>query len=161
MDPVPRIVAGFLLVAVTVSIHAVGSIALLGFMTRYRVVWSRHQRAAFAVMSLSGIVASLVFLHLVETGAWAVFFWWKGLFPDLETAAYYSLATYTTVGYGDVVLPKEWRILGTSEALVGILMSAWSTALLISIVNRFHSKVQEKLASGGGASHGGADGSEP
>lgn len=161
MNPVPTLLAGFLLVAVTVSVHAAGSIALLGFLTKFRVVWNRHQGPAFAMASLSGIVASLVLLHLVETGAWAVFFWWKGLLPDLETATYYSLATYTTVGYGDVVLPRQWRILGTSEALVGILMSAWSTALLIGIVTRFHNKVQEKWESGNDPARPGTNGGPP
>jgi len=54
--------------------------------------------------------------------------------PDFPTAAYFSLVTYATVGYGDVVLGQEWRLLGGVEGLAGILMTSWSTAILISDV---------------------------
>jgi voltage-gated potassium channel Kch len=91
------------------------------------------------------MVGFLILLHLLEVGIWALFYYFRGVLPDLETSTYFSLLTYTTVGYGDVVLPKTWRIMGTSEALVGILMTAWSTALLISVVHTFHEKTLEIL----------------
>jgi hypothetical protein len=54
--------------------------------------------------------------------------------PDLETAAYFSLTCYTTVGYGDVVLPEPWRLLGPLEAAVGVLMLGWSTGVLVAVI---------------------------
>jgi len=138
-----QLLEGSFLIALTVTIHAVGAVGLLWSLGKYRPVWLRHSGLIFAVLSLSGIISYLVLLHLTEIAMWAFYYHWKGLLPDFESAAYYSLATYTTVGYGDVVLPREWRLEGTSEALVGILMTAWSTALLIGVVNKFHAKVME------------------
>jgi voltage-gated potassium channel Kch len=56
--------------------------------------------------------------------------------PDLQSAIYFSAATYTTVGYGDLVLPVEWRLVGGVEALTGILMCGWSTGFFFAIVSR-------------------------
>jgi len=56
--------------------------------------------------------------------------------PDLDAALYFSAVTYTTVGYGDLVLPSEWRLVGGIEALTGILMCGWSTAYFLAIVNQ-------------------------
>ena len=45
--------------------------------------------------------------------------------------------TYTTVGYGDLVLPQEWRLLGPVEGLTGILMCGLSTGFFFAVVSKF------------------------
>jgi hypothetical protein len=49
---------------------------------------------------------------------------------------YFSAVTYTTTGYGDLLLPAEWRLVGSVEALTGILMCGWSTGFFFAIVSR-------------------------
>jgi voltage-gated potassium channel Kch len=56
--------------------------------------------------------------------------------PNMPAALYFSAVTYTTTGYGDLVLPEEWRLLGAVEALTGILMCGWSTGFFFAIVSR-------------------------
>jgi hypothetical protein len=56
--------------------------------------------------------------------------------PDFETSFYYSLKSYTTVGYGDVLPPVSWRLLGPIEAAVGVMMLGWSTAIIVAAVQR-------------------------
>jgi hypothetical protein len=56
--------------------------------------------------------------------------------PDLQAALYFSAVTYTTTGYGDLVLPEEWRIVGGVEALTGILMCGWSTGFFFAVASR-------------------------
>jgi hypothetical protein len=63
---------------------------------------------------------------------------WIGGLPDLESATYFSLTSYTTVGYGDVVLPERWRLLGPIEAAVGILMLGWSTGILVAVIGTIY-----------------------
>jgi voltage-gated potassium channel Kch len=135
-----HILQGILLMGLTVFVHAVGTSILIKALKRYRAFWERHMGLILTTLSLTGVLATLVSLHLLEIGIWAVFYNGLGLFPDFETSAYYSLVTYTTVGYGDVVLPQEWRLIGTTEALIGIMMTAWSTAILIGIVTTVYSK---------------------
>lgn len=52
--------------------------------------------------------------------------------PDWETALYFSTATFSTLGFGDVVLAKNWRLFGSFEGVNGFLLIGWSTAYLIS-----------------------------
>lgn len=80
----------------------------------------------------------LLFLHLVEACIWAGVFVISGVLPDFETAVYFSITSYTTVGYGDVLLPASWRILGPAEAGVGILMFGWSTGIMMAALNRVY-----------------------
>jgi voltage-gated potassium channel Kch len=80
----------------------------------------------------------IVLLHFAEIAAWAVVYLWRGAMPDLQTALYFSAVTYTTTGYGDVVLPEAWRLDGGVEALTGILMCGWSTGFFFAIVSRLH-----------------------
>ncbi len=58
--------------------------------------------------------------------------------PDLQSAFYFSAVTYTTTGYGDLVLPNEWRLVGGVEALTGILMCGWSAAFFFAVVSRMN-----------------------
>lgn len=60
--------------------------------------------------------------------------------PDFQSALYFSAITYTTTGYGDFVLPPEWRLVGGVEALTGILMCGWSTGFFFAIVNRLYER---------------------
>ena len=56
--------------------------------------------------------------------------------PDFEAAIYFSFVTFTTLGYGDLTLSDGWRLLSGIEALNGILLDGWSTAVLFAVVQR-------------------------
>jgi hypothetical protein len=77
----------------------------------------------------------MINLHLFEIFLWAGFYRWK-CFPAWESAFYFSATSYSTVGYGDLVLPPMWRILGPLESVTGVLMCALSASLLFAIVAR-------------------------
>jgi hypothetical protein len=78
----------------------------------------------------------IVILHLLEISIWGGYYVWVHAMPDLPSALYFSAVTYTTTGYGDLVLPQEWRLLGAIEALTGILMCGWSTGFFFAVVSR-------------------------
>ena len=128
------ILAAFILVAATVVLHTGGLVALLMALVR------KHARAPtrFWPMTLLLIEVTwgLVLIHATEIGVWALFFLWAGCLPDAESAFYFSGVTYATVGYGDVVLPQPWRMLGPIEGLTGILMCGLSTGLFFAIITR-------------------------
>ena len=122
------------LTAITVIIHGVGAVAagrrVMGLWTRGG---DRPGRLG-AELLMAQLVGALLLLHLAEAIVWALFYVLVGALPDLETAAYFSLTSYTTVGYGDVVLPAGWRLLGPIEAAVGVLMLGWSTGILVVVI---------------------------
>jgi hypothetical protein len=123
------------LVVVTVAIHA------LGFHVLLRVMIRLHALTASGLQHITpwviGMTCWLVLVHLIEISVWGLFYFWRGCLPDAESAFYFSGVTYTTVGYGDVVLPKQWRMLAPIEALTGILMCGLSSGLFFAVVSRW------------------------
>jgi hypothetical protein len=133
------------LVVVTVAIHAVGFDALLRAIVRSHALAMSGFRPVTRLVI--GLTCWLILIHLVEISVWGLFYFWQGWLPDAESAFYFSGATYTTVGYGDLVLPKPWRILAPLEALTGILMCGLSTGLFFAVVSRWISNwMQNKVA---------------
>ena len=120
------------LLALTVTIHAVGLSAMFS-----RMAAAAHDTRFWPVtLRLVRVAWYLVLLHLSEIAVWGLFYWWQQCLPDAETSFYFSGVTYTTVGYGDVVLPQEWRLLGSVEGLTGILMCGLSTGFFFAVVSR-------------------------
>src|SRR5580698_6762509 len=126
--------AAFLLAASTIWMHAAGISLLLRSWTSAR---SQPPTTPFAIMrTLLRVVWWLLLLHLAEISFWALFYLWRGYLPDAEAAFYFSGVTYTTVGYGDIVLANSCRLLAPVEGLVGILMCSLSTGYFFVVVNR-------------------------
>ena len=126
----------FGLICATVLIHALGTWKTLSYLAR---VWSKKKsnQEFLAIEHLVLLVVCLLLmLHFIEAGVWAGFYRVSGVIPEFETALYFSITSYTTVGYGDVVLMPPWRLLGPIEAAVGILMFGWSTAIIVAIITR-------------------------
>jgi len=130
-----RVLAAVGVMALCVSIHA-GGVALALQNLRSQV----ESASGFWRETWLFVLAAvwMVLLHLVEIAVWAGFYVWRDAFPDLQTASYFSAVTYTTTGYGDLVLPEEWRLVGGVEALTGILMCGWSTGFFMALVSRAH-----------------------
>ena len=132
-----KIFIAFILVAVTVSVHAVGLAALLKALVKsYAQLPTRFWPVTWLLIRIAWW---LIVLHLLEIAVWALFFWWHKCLPDVESSFYFSGVTYATIGYGDLVLPKEWRLFGPVEGLTGILMCGLSTGLFFAVVSRLFS----------------------
>ena len=131
-----RLLAAWCLMALCVAIHAGGVTSAL---RQVRLRSAAVGQGFWAGTWLFVLVAAwMVLLHLAEIAVWAAFYVWKDALPDLPSALYFSAVTYTTTGYGDVVLPEGWRLVGGVEALTGILMCGWSTGFFVAIVNRLY-----------------------
>ena len=101
---------------------------------RYRASAERHFHFARNTAIVTIVVVALLALQVTEVAVWAVFYHARKCFPDFPTAAFFPLVSYSTVGYGNLSLNSERRLLGGVEALTGTLMVGWSTALLLSVV---------------------------
>jgi hypothetical protein len=85
------------------------------------------------------VIAVLIVLHLIEVEWWSLFYASFGFFPDRSTASYFSLTTYATLGYGDILLPRRAsRIIGGVETLTGMLMIGWSIAVMVRLISRVY-----------------------
>ena len=123
-----------LLLALCVTIHAAGLTAALHWTRRWAVP-GEERIWPFARM-LIGVAGWSVLLHLVQIALWAFVYTEGQALPDLRTALYFSVVTYTTTGYGDLVLPPHWRLVGGVEALTGILMCGLSTGFFFATAQR-------------------------
>jgi hypothetical protein len=132
---ISKLLVAWTLMGVCVVVHAVGVTIALRNVRGHTRLKPRLWRWVWLFVKLAGWI---VFLHLLEISVWGVFYVWQDAMPDLPSALYFSAVTYTTTGYGDLVLPQDWRILGAIEALTGILMCGWSTGFFFAIVSRLH-----------------------
>lgn len=130
----------FLLMALCVAIHATGLMGTIRWHDRSSALNDAHfWRPTWLLIR---VACWLVLLHLLEISLWALLYAWGHAIPDVNSALYFSSVTYTTVGYGDVVLPEGWRLAGGVEALTGILMCGWSTAFIFAILSRIYRSQQ-------------------
>ena len=92
---------------------------------------TKIHHSVIIVLLFSGVLV----LHVSETALWALFYYSRGLFETFETALYFSLGSYSTIGYGDVVLAHRWRLLGAIEGISGVLFCGISTAFMFAVIN--------------------------
>jgi hypothetical protein len=130
---ISKLLIAWSLMAVCVAIHAVGVTAAVRWLRRYPVTQLGFWGGTWLFIHVAGWI---ILLHLIEIAVWGAVFVWLDAMPDLATGLYFSAVTYTTTGYGDLVLPSEWRLVGGVEALTGILMCGWSTGFFFVVVGR-------------------------
>ncbi|AVO39425.1 potassium channel family protein [Pukyongiella litopenaei] len=99
--------------------------------------WLAHRRliirlSGILIASVTIIVVALTIQIWIWASAWISF----GVFDDWNTATYFSLVTYTSLGYGDVVLEPGSRVFGVFAAVTGLLGFGISTAYLMAVLNR-------------------------
>ena len=130
-----QLLIGAVMVAASVCLHTLGLISLTAVLSRLTLTMGLHQIwRRFAAMTFTVLGVFLVIT--VEIWCWAACYLWVGALPDLETALYYSMTTFATVGFGDVMPPPQWRLLGACEGINGFLLIGWSTAYLVSAGTR-------------------------
>ena len=127
---------GSALIAITVLIHAVGTTAWVRHLSNTHV-GKTGWNGRLAMLILVNTALIVFALHTVEIVIWAVAY--QALLPvnelaSFEEAVYFSFVTFTTLGYGDITLSAGWRLLSGIEALNGILLVGWTTAMIFSVV---------------------------
>ena len=131
-----QIFVAFILVSINVSIHATGMVALLQWIIRMGPRIKEKFGSWDEIWLLIRIFAVIISLHLSQILAWAAFYRMWGALADFETALYFSITSYTTIGYGDIVLTQRWRFLGGIEGVTGVLMFGWSTGAIFAVASR-------------------------
>src|ERR1700752_4304079 len=93
------------IVSICLMIHLAGILLMAEWLFQWREALDRSPtRKAFALLIVT-LFGGVLFLHLIQTSLWAVFYYTQSLFDDFETSLYFSMVSFTTLGYGDVLLP--------------------------------------------------------
>jgi hypothetical protein len=133
-----------------VIFHLTGLALLLRALKSHSKVFRRLRILPLTL--LLTVTLGIIALHTVEIWLYAGMYLSLGVFETLEESVYFSTVTFSSLGYGDVVLPTQWRVLGAIECPVGIIMLGISTAFLISVLTRFRLLGHDWLS---GEEHGG------
>jgi len=124
-----------LLVSLTLCLQYAGLAALIARVKRALAGDVHNLRAFQAAALVIRSTIAVIALHGLQILLWAT--WYRAIcLPSWESAFYYSSASYSTVGFGDVVLPSEWRFLGPLEGIIGVLMGGITVSLLFALVTR-------------------------
>jgi len=143
------VLIGAALVALTVIIHALGTTSILRMLGKRLADPQYLSGRSGTLRVLVGTTTLLLALHVIEIFIWALAYLLMlppGEVTSFEESVYYSFVTFTTLGYGDITLNGVWRILSGIEALNGILLVGWSTAMLFAVVQRIWQAAPKKGA---------------
>ena len=137
MGAVQQILLGTGMLTLSALVHVTAIVLSIPYYRKFATAfpledWPKIRVGAF--LSLSIFV--LVFSHTIQIWAWAIVFVGITNLPDLVTSFYFTTVTYTTLGYGDIVLGPEARIVATFSAVTGLLTFGISTAFLIGVLSR-------------------------
>ncbi len=108
--------------------------------------FSQNKTFTFDAYVISVVLVMLFVGHLVQVGIWALLFVQLGEFSNFETAFYHSTVNFASLGYGDIVMSEDWRLLGALEASNGVLMFGLSAGALLSIMSALFARHDELRA---------------
>jgi hypothetical protein len=135
-----QLLMGAVLVSLSVAMHAFGSVAVIRLVRRHHM----EPRLRALHRPVGGLVAGFLcifLLHVVEVSLWAGVYLAVRAFDSFEEALYFSMVSFTTLGFGDLVLPAQWRILGASEGMLGLVLLGWSTGLVLVLLEPLNRRV--------------------
>ena len=129
-----------LLGTLVITINAVLQAELFsGFSVRLEKVIIHLRRIFRRFTNTATIVICVLFVMMVQTvnvWVWGLTFYIAGVFNELEPSLYFSLVSFSTLGFGDIVLDEKWRMLSGLAAANGLLSFGWSTAYMVELVRR-------------------------
>lgn len=134
---------GALLISATVFIHATLLDRLMIFLEYAAPAIYKRFKRLWKIPLLIITVLGVFLGHIIQIWLWAFLYLLIGAEPDFEQALYFSTTTFTTVGFGDVVLDKQWRLLSSFQAANGFILFGWSTAFIFEIMSKLYK--EEKI----------------
>jgi hypothetical protein len=132
-----QIFLGCFLVLVTTVVHMFATAAVLVMLKKMgRLLHMNKASTLQRALLVASLVACMFLVSVLDAVIWAYVYLDVGAIEQVETALYFSMVTFTTLGYGDVTLLPDWRLLASFEAANGIMMFGWTTALIAAVIQR-------------------------
>jgi len=127
--------AAIVLVFITLGIQSAGMAGLIEWAKSHFARGVQSRGAWNSAVLVVRFTSLIICLHILEILLWTAFYRLRCL-STWESAFYFSATSYSTIGYGDVVLQPVWRLLGPVESVTGVLMCGLSASFLFAVVSR-------------------------
>ena len=135
------LIIGCVTVVITMGIQIVAVVQLIRYLIgKLQTKDQALQGFRFDTYIISIVLLILFIGHLVQIWIWACLFVYLDEFSDFVTAFYHSTVNFASLGYGDIVMSEEWRLLGALEATNGVLMFGLSSGTIISVMTNLFSR---------------------
>lgn len=131
-----QLVIGTLIIIINAAVQAEMFSAFAQHLEKVIVGLRRRFRRFTNTAAIVLGVLFVMSVHTLQVWIWATTFYVVGAFADFEPALYFSLVAFSTVGFGDITLSHEWRLLSGLTAANGFLSFGWSTAYMVELVRR-------------------------
>lgn len=132
-----HLLIGSSIISLTIVLHVAFTAAAEWGLKREHIWPGRLAGPLRFVTLLVGMTLWLLAAISLSVWLWAFCLIWLDIFQDIETSVYFSLVAFTTLGFGDIILGKEWRILSGLMAANGLLIFGLTTAVLVDFLSRF------------------------
>lgn len=135
-----KLLIGACMISLSVIIHAVICDLTFRFIGRHARLLLRGFGRFWTIPALIVTVFLIGASIMAQIWMWTILFWHvdAAAFSSFEDALYFSTITFTTVGYGDVVMQPEWRLISGTEAINGMLIFGWSTATIFEVMYKLY-----------------------
>lgn len=110
------------------------SLVSVGCIRFYIKRFGEQKGALTGGLALFGIIIIVLVGNLLQITLWGALFLWLGEFSTLQEAVYHSGVNFATLGYGDIVMSAQWKMLGPLEAVNGALMIGLSGASMLAVL---------------------------
>lgn len=134
--PAADLILGGLMLVLIVVIHGVCMRLVTSHVLKRTKIVASNPSEWRADFLLAGAIVLLLLVHLFETGVWTTVLVRSHLVNDWREAGFFAANTYTTLGYGSVILPAGWKMLAPIMAISGLFTFGWTGSVLVDIVGR-------------------------
>jgi hypothetical protein len=142
--PIEVLVLGGTMLVLIVLLHGAGLDRIVTlYKKRADVMRTRKRHPHFATYIFAGTILLILMLHITEACIWGIVLNKVGLIENLRDSIYFSANTYTTIGYGQMILPFAWRELSPIMAISGLFTFAWTTGEIFNIAQHQHQMVAD------------------
>ncbi len=133
------------MIGMTVVIHAVALDYIIRRTRKLENFLLQKSGRFWKALILSIVIMAVFCAHIVEIWLWALLYMFLGAISGLEAALYFSTSVFTTVGFGDLVLDTDWRLLSSIESANGFMLFGWSTAFIFEIMSQLYKREASKI----------------
>jgi hypothetical protein len=132
-----NIVIAMMVMLTTTVMHLAGISLVVMLLKTHAHHW-RYRHPFVRAQKTGEVVLLMLFFSFLEISVWAGIYMLVGAVEKIEAALYFSMVTFTTLGYGDVLLDEKWRLMAAFEAANGIIIFGLTTAVAVAVVQRIY-----------------------